>query len=713
MKKRFLFVLSLCEVYFINGCGGAGNAPLPPPTATATHLSISAQNSDTAGMALSFSVNALDASNNVVASYSGTVHFTSSDAKAVLPSDSTLKNGTTTLQATLKSVGSQTITGTDTVSASITGTSNSIKVSPEPVANSVPFLNQPLSPSAMLPSSAGFELTVNGTGFLVGSSVKWNGSVRATSFVSSSKLTATVLASDVASFNTGWVTAVNPGPGGSTSNVVFFGITRPTSSVALGTPASSNAGSSPFYVGTGEFNGDGKLDLIVANLASNDISVFLGNGDGTFQAAVNYVTGSAPRSVGVGDFNGDGKLDMAVANNNNVSVLLGNGDGTFQPAVNYAAASGGQSVAVGDLNGDGKLDLVVANNQSNNVSVLLGNGDGTFQAAVNYPAGSGASSVAVGDFNGDGKLDVTVANFGTDNVSILLGNGDGTFQTAVNYAAGGGCQSIAVGDFNGDGKLDLAVANFATKDVSVLLGKGDGTFQSAMNISVGAQPESLVEGDLNGDGILDLVVGNSGTGSVSILLGIGDGTFQPVVDYDTGTASQSVTVGDFNGDGRLDVAVANGATMSVLLQPGLVSGPNATWTFPDLTFASHTVGTVSPAQSIVLVNYGTATLNITSITASANFGETNTCPSSIAPGASCTVLVTFSPTKEGPLSGTLVVTDNATGPQTVTLTGTGVPPCIPQGGTCFGPGLLKCCPAPFPHHSFCSNPTGVGTCIES
>ena len=142
--------------------------------------------------------------------------------------------------------------------------------------------------------------------------------------------------------------------------------------------------------------------------------------------------------MAVGDFNGDGKADLAVANygSDNVSVLLGNGNGTFQAAVNYAAGTSPHSVAVGDFNGDGKADLAVANYGSNNVSVLLGNGNGTFQAAVNYAAGTSPCSVAVGDFNGDGKADLAVANYGSNNVSVLLGNGNGTFQAAVNYAAG-------------------------------------------------------------------------------------------------------------------------------------------------------------------------------------------------------------------------------------------------------------------------------------
>src|SRR5207253_6356815 len=135
--------------------------------------------------------------------------------------------------------------------------------------------------------------------------------------------------------------------------------------------------------------------------------------------------GTDPQSVSVGDFNGDGRPDVAVANHNssNVSVLLGNGNGTFQAAVNYGVGTLPYSVSVGDFNGDGKPDLAVANYGSNNLSVLLGNGNGTFQAKVNYGsggAGTGPISVTVGDFNGDGKPDLAAANYNSNKVIVLI-----------------------------------------------------------------------------------------------------------------------------------------------------------------------------------------------------------------------------------------------------------------------------------------------------
>ncbi len=410
-----------------------------------------------------------------------------------------------------------------------------------------------------------------------------------------------------------------------------------------------NAGSGPAFVAVGDFNGDGKADLAVANYNTNNVSVLLGKGDGTFQAGVNYNAGSNPYSVAVGDFNGDGKADLAVANNgsNNVSVLLGNGDGTFQAAVNYNAGSFPQSVAVGDFNGDGKADLAVANYSSNNVSVLLGLGNGTFQAAVNYNAGTGPDSVAAGDFNGDGKADLAVANGSSNNVSVLLGLGDGTFQAAVNYTAGTAPIFLAVGDFNADGKADLAVANYSSNNVSVLLGLGNGTFQGAVNYSAGSFPRSVAVGDFNGDGKADLAVAKAyaGSGNVSVLLGFGNGTFQAALNYNAGTNPVSVAVGDFNGDGGSDLAVANfySDNVSILLRGAAAIGLSP----GSLTF-SATQGGPNPANQTVSVSNTGGSGSTLNWAASASLG---TCPPVPEPGDT-----TFPPN---------VAVPNSTGPSCV------------------------------------------------
>jgi hypothetical protein len=294
-----------------------------------------------------------------------------------------------------------------------------------------------------------------------------------------------------------------------------------------------------------------------------------------FSGPTNYPVGTTPVAVAVGDFNGDGKQDVAVANSGsgNVSILLGNGDGTFQPAVNYNVASAA-FLAIGDLNGDHKLDLVIANGSANSVSILLGNGDGTFQNPVPYTVGNAASFVTVGDFNGDGKPDllVSAATVGSSPavLSVLIGNGDGTFQSAVHTAVAA-CQGcainpiVALGDFNGDGHLDVAMAEASISVevlqgfLIVLLGRGDGTFADPeyFNLSYVWEVNSIASGDFNGDGKADLAIA-SFTG-IDIMLGNGDGTFtfapnlgNPQGYY--GGDERALAIADFTHTGKLDLA---------------------------------------------------------------------------------------------------------------------------------------------------------------
>lgn len=286
-------------------------------------------------------------------------------------------------------------------------------------------------------------------------------------------------------------------------------------------------GVNPSDVVAGDFNGDSKLDLAVL-CDSGVVSLLLGNGDGTFQSRSDSPIDAGLNVFGIatGDFNGDGKLDVVVgyqdASSNNVSVLLGNGNGTFAPPVDYATGNEPGAVAIADLNHDGHLDIVAANFANfggNTVSVLLGNGDGTFQPQVQYATSNGALSVAIADFNADGIPDLAVdAACGTARicgypgaVSILLGKGDGTFNDHVDYPAPTFPYTVAAGDFNGDGILDLLVPDLDTSRVSIFLGKGDGTFSGFLFAGdTGGSPVGVAPGDFNGNGMLDAAIGTAG-----------------------------------------------------------------------------------------------------------------------------------------------------------------------------------------------------------
>ena len=219
-----------------------------------------------------------------------------------------------------------------------------------------------------------------------------------------------------------------------------------------------------------DLNGDGMNDGVVVNLSSGSISVLLGNGDGTFQPAVNYATGANSGSVAVGDFNGDGVPDLAVLTGGSsstatdpahISILAGNGDGTFQAPVNTRVTNGIGSLAAGDFNGDGMLDLVVTSINA----ILIGNGDGTFKAPANLSNAFLQSSgkVTAGDFDGDGKLDIAMTAGSTNpqigTVQVLLGTGTGGFSSPVAFPVGKSDIFVAASDFNQDGKLDLVTAN--------------------------------------------------------------------------------------------------------------------------------------------------------------------------------------------------------------------------------------------------------------
>jgi trimeric autotransporter adhesin len=434
-------------------------------------------------------------------------------------------------------------------------------------------------------------------------------------------------------------------PDTTNANASLGAVSLGTATMGLNFLNSSNppAGDEPWIVVAGDFNDDGISDLAVSNYADRTVSVYLGKGDGTFAPAPNspFAAACSCQYMVVGDFNGDGKADLVLqgANHLAITVLLGNGDGTFtqiNQVITTPSPYGQAALTVGDFNGDGIPDLAQTvwtnvsflggGQYSDYVVILLGNGDGTFtpSATVQLAVSATPVSISAGDFNKDGILDLAVVNYRGNNVSILLGNGDGTFLQAPNspISVGSYPESVSIADLNGDGVLDLAVANSnyitaVTGTVSVLVGNGDGTFTQASNspIGVGILPRFVTVGDFNGDGKGDLAVANTEGDTISILLGAGDGTFSqsPNSPISVGVYPETLAAADFNGDGISDLAAAiDGGTTNTVLLSAVTQTATASLTgISIMGTGTHQVGASYPGDGV----YGSSISATTGLTA--------------------------------------------------------------------------------------------------
>jgi uncharacterized protein (TIGR03437 family) len=345
----------------------------------------------------------------------------------------------------------------------------------------------------------------------------------------------------------------------------------------FGTPSSIAAGSFPFYLATGDFNSDGKLDLAVTYLSATGsgsvgVLVLLGKGDGTFATPVNYPVGLAPATIVAADFNGDGKLDLAVLDAelgivNKLWVLVGKGDGTFRTAVSTATGTRSGYLSYADLNHDGKLDAVIADLIGSDMAVLMGNGDGTFQPPTLYLAAAQPVSVGIQPL-GDGNTALFVGDAISGNIALGFAAPDGTIGIPPLQSIGQSTAAIAAGDLNGDSQPDLVISDPVAGNLDVLLATGKGQFGSPATYSAGNTPGALAIADLKGNGVLDAIVGSAS--GLGVLLGTGGGAFGTAQFYTAGDSFGSVAIADFDGDGKPDVAAvdATAGGVSVFLGNG-------------------------------------------------------------------------------------------------------------------------------------------------
>jgi len=323
---------------------------------------------------------------------------------------------------------------------------------------------------------------------------------------------------------------------------------------------------------SGDFSGDGVADLVAADLDA--VAVFTGRGDGGFTPGAR-APAARPTALAAADLNGDGKLDVAVANGSagTVGILLGDGAGGLSSAGAIRVGVTPVAIAAGDVNGDGRTDLVASNLDSNNATLLLGNGDGTFTSTF-IGVGPVVFDAVLGDVTGEGQADLVVAG---DTVRVFPGPFAGPPPPSLTPPTTTLGTDLAVADLNGDGHRDIATANGFSYDVSVILGGGGGAFRRMPVLPASNGPSAIAAGDVNADGRPDLVVANADSNDVTVLEGLGTGRFRAGRQFRAGLFPTGVEIVDVNRDGRGDVVVSNGGgSVSVLRSRAAASGSTGT-----------------------------------------------------------------------------------------------------------------------------------------
>jgi len=427
-------------------------------------------------------------------------------------------------------------------------------------------------------------------------------------------------------------------------NPIFSPVKTSITSADFATKQDFATGTGTNSIALGDLDGDNKIDMVSSNQTNNNISV-LRNISSTasinFNTKQDFTTGSTPFGVVIFDLDGDGKLEIVVANlgSGSISVFRNTstiGSISFATKVDFTVGNSPRSITVGDVDLDGKMDIAVTNQNVNTVSLLRNTssiGNINFATKIEFSTGTRPTCAIFNDIDGDLKTDLIVANQNSNNVSIFRNTstiGNISFSTKIDIAANTGAIAVSGGDIDGDNKIDLVVANLSSNNIAILKNTstiGAISFDPKLNFSTGLNPISISIGDIDGNRKPDISVANYGTNANSVSFFVNNTNSSTIslgskVDFPTGSTPTSVAVADINGDNRLDILTANngsGVNTISVLRNIFVPSSNA-----NLSALAISSGTLTPTFNANTTEYtinvpsNTTTFTVTPTAADAN-----------------------------------------------------------------------------------------------